>query len=218
MRRTLPCLLLAAACTHSPARPAPSAGPSLSESSAPATQSTTPTTPAPAPCASVSVSKDTGPEQNPPGDIPDNTAFVRYVPPSARYSISVPEGWARTAHGDAVTFTDKYNSVVVTVVAAAQAPTVASAKAAEVPAIAAADQCFSLRDVTTVARKGGSAVLVRYRADSAPDPVTGKRIRDDVERYEFWHNGREAVLTLSGAVGADNVDPWRTVSDSFRWS
>jgi hypothetical protein len=25
------------------------------------------------------------------------------------------------------------------------------------------------------------------------------------------------VVSLSSAVGSDNVDPWRTVSQSFRW-
>jgi hypothetical protein len=81
-----------------------------------------------------------------------------------------------------------------------------------------ASNCFALREVTTVTRAGaGTAVLVRYRADGAPDPVTGKSVRDDVERYEFWRDGTEAVLALSGAQGADNVDPWKTVSDSFRW-
>jgi hypothetical protein len=26
------------------------------------------------------------------------------------------------------------------------------------------------------------------------------------------------VLTLTGPVGADNVDPWKIVTDSFKWS
>jgi hypothetical protein len=26
------------------------------------------------------------------------------------------------------------------------------------------------------------------------------------------------TLTLSAPVGSDNVDPWRTVTDSFRWA
>jgi hypothetical protein len=26
------------------------------------------------------------------------------------------------------------------------------------------------------------------------------------------------VLSLSSTVGSDNVDPWRIVSDSFRWA
>lgn len=162
--------------------------------------------------------KDTGPESNPPGDIPDNTAFVTYTSAKHTYAVSVPEGWARTVSGERATFTDKYNTVRVELVRAATAPTLGSTRSAEVPAIAASSNCFALRDVTTVRRSGaGSAVLVRYRADAAPDPVTGKAVRDDVERYEFWRRGVEAVLTLSGAQGADNVDPWRTVSDSFRW-
>jgi hypothetical protein len=27
----------------------------------------------------------------------------------------------------------------------------------------------------------------------------------------------QVTIVLSGAVGADNVDPWRTVTDSFAW-
>ena len=38
-----------------------------------------------------------------------------------------------------------------------------------------------------------------------------------MERYTFWHDGQEAVLTLSGPKGADNVDPWRIVTNSLRW-
>jgi len=38
-----------------------------------------------------------------------------------------------------------------------------------------------------------------------------------IERFELYRNGRSAVVSLSSAVGSDNVDPWRTVSQSFRW-
>ena len=34
-------------------------------------------------------------EVNPPGDIPDNQAFVPYTSSSGGYTISMPEGWAR---------------------------------------------------------------------------------------------------------------------------
>jgi hypothetical protein len=47
--------------------------------------------------------------------------------------------------------------------------------------------------------------------------VTGKVFRDAVERYEFYRNGTETVVILAGPTGADNVDPWRTVTNSFRW-
>ena len=71
--------------------------------------------------------------------------------------------------------------------------------------------------LTTVTRKAGPAVLIAYRADSAADPVTGRVVRDDVERYAFSRNGKQATLTLSAPVGSDNVDPWKVVTDSFTW-
>jgi hypothetical protein len=48
--------------------------------------------------------------------------------------------------------------------------------------------------------------------------VTGKAGRDAVQRYVFFHNGTRVTLTLSGPQAADNVDPWRIVSDSVRWT
>ena len=70
---------------------------------------------------------------------------------------------------------------------------------------------------STVSRPAGPAVLIRYSGYSQPDPVTGKAYTDAVERYEFYRNGTEAIVTLSAPSGADNVDPWRTVTNSFRW-
>ncbi len=156
-------------------------------------------------------------EYSPPGDIPDDQAFVPYSPPGAQLSMKVPEGWARSNRHGSVRFTDKLNSVRIESHPAASAPMVQSATAQEVPAIAETATNFSAGDVTTVERSAGPAVLITYQADTAPDPVTGKVVRDAVERYEFWQHGTEAVLTLSGPVGADNVDPWRIVSDSFSW-
>ena len=47
---------------------------------------------------------------------------------------------------------------------------------------------------------------------------TGKVTAQSVERYEFFRNGHTVTLTLAGPVGADNVDPWRRITDSFAWS
>jgi len=102
-------------------------------------------------------------------------------------------------------------------VAAAAAPTVASASRTELPAIGVASRGYRPGTVTQVHRAAGTVVLLTYQADSSPDPVTGKVVRDAVERYEFWRAGTTARLTLSGPAGADNVDPWRIVTDSFRW-
>lgn len=157
------------------------------------------------------------PEVNAAGDIPDNQVFVAYSPPAGGFTVQVPEGWSRTEAGGAVTFTDKLNSVRMETVAAPSAPTVASAEQREVPAIRAASKNYEAGKVSEVTRKAGAAVLITYRADSAPNAVTGKVIRLDVERYEFWRSGTQVILTLSGPQGADNVDPWRIVTDSFGW-
>lgn len=158
-----------------------------------------------------------GAEANTPGDIPDNQAFVTYSAPSGGYSLKVPEGWARTEAGGVVTFTDKLNSIRVETADAGSAPTVESATRDELPAIRATTPGFTGGSVTAVTRAAGSGVLITYGADSIPEPVTGRVIRLDVERYELWRAGRQAVITLSGPKGADNVDPWRTVTDSLRW-
>ena len=52
---------------------------------------------------------------------------------------------------------------------------------------------------------------------SAPDPVTGKRLKIVVDRYEYAHGGKVAVLELSTPVGVDNVDAYRMISESFKW-
>ena len=72
--------------------------------------------------------------------------------------------------------------------------------------------------IEMVKRKGGEAVLATYNVASPSNPVTGKAGTDYVQRYSFWHPGREVILTLSGPVGADNVDPWQTITDSFQWN
>lgn len=154
-------------------------------------------------------------EANPPGDIPDNQAFVPYH--GSGYTVSVPEGWARTNSAGAVVFSDKYNSITITTANAASAPTPATARSRELPAIQAAAKGFTPGAISTVHRTAGSAVLITYHALSAVNPVTGKVANEAVERYEFWRNGHEVVLTLAAPVGSDNVDPWRKVTDSFSW-
>ena len=179
------------------------------------------TVPAPtaasAPPATADASPAGAPEVNPAGDIPDNQVFVPFTSPDNAVVVSVPEGWARAADGTATVFSDKFNSVRIEVASRATAADVASARATDLPQLQASVPGFVLHDVRSVQRKGGTAVLITYDADSAVNPVTGKAVRASVERYTFWQGGRQAVLTLAGPTGADNVDPWRIVSDSLRW-
>jgi hypothetical protein len=158
------------------------------------------------------------PEASPPGDIPDNQAFVTYRPPAAAFSVKVPEGWARTTHSGVTSFTDKLNRVQLQQQHATAALTPARARATVVPQLQREVRGFRLGSVTSVARTAGRAVRITYLARSSADPVTGKSRTDAVERYIFFHAGTAVVLTLSGPKGADNVDPWRIVTDSLRFT
>ncbi|MEU5257196.1 hypothetical protein [Streptomyces longwoodensis] len=158
-------------------------------------------------------------ESNPPGDIPDNQVFVTYRPTSGftGFTVKVPEGWARTDKGATTVFTDKLNSVTIATANASAAPTVTSVEHTVVPRLSAKVPKFASPKVSQVTRKAGPVVLLTYQGDSAKDPVTGKVVRNAFERYAFYRQGHEVDLTLSGPVNADNVDPWRIVSDSFAW-
>ncbi|MFL5996520.1 MAG: hypothetical protein ACJ736_19795 [Streptomyces sp.] len=159
-------------------------------------------------------------ESNPPGDIPDNQAFVAYQPTGGSFTgftVKVPEGWARTGQGSTTVFTDKLNTVKITAVSAAGTPTTRSVTDTVVPQLRSQVPKFAAPKVSEVTRHSGRVVLVTYQGDSAKDQVTGKVVRDAFERYAFYRAGHEVDLTLSGPVKADNVDPWRIVSDSFAW-
>lgn len=189
--------------TASPSRPATSAGPTAAPTTAP-TRS-----PAGGPTAVPA-------EKNPPGDIPDNIAFVGYRNAAGRYTFAHPEGWSESTKTSTVTFTDKLNGVYALSGAATAAPTVDTANRQDVPALKSGQAAFELRGVTAVTVPGGKGVRIVYRRNSAPDPVTGRQYRDEVERYEIVAGSREVIVELFGPVGADNVDAYKTMIDSLR--
>jgi hypothetical protein len=155
-------------------------------------------------------------ETAPPGDIPDNQAFV--TAHGAGFSLQVPEGWSRATRAGSTTFIDKYNAITVRIERRAAAPTVSSVSRSELKQLRSATTGFAHLRLAPVRRPAGSGVLLRYEAASRPSSVTGKRIIDDVERYELWRGGRVAIVTLEAPHGSDNVDAWRRVTSSFRWT
>jgi hypothetical protein len=157
------------------------------------------------------------PELNPVGDIPDTQVYVPYSPPSQLFTVSVPEGWAQTNDGSATVFTDKLNAVRIEINPFLDTLTPDVVRQEELPPIQAASPGYRFGAVSVVQRKAGPVILATYQVASTPNEVTGKRGVDAVERYSFWSDGHEVVLTLSGPVGADNVDPWRTITDSLQW-
>ncbi|MDJ0343923.1 hypothetical protein QMK19_27845 [Streptomyces sp. H10-C2] len=198
-----------AGCSGSGGTQTPPAGPTTAGSS--------PSTGPSAPGSSAGGQTPAPVESNPAGDIPDNQAYVAYSPAGAGFTVKVPEGWARTETGGVTVFTDKLNRVEMSRSATPTAPTVQAATTSVVPELSRQVPAFTMGKASQTSRQGGAAVLLTYQGNSAPDPVTGKIVRDAFERYAFHRGGTEVVITVSGPVNADNVDPWRIVTDSFRW-
>jgi hypothetical protein len=168
--------------------------------------------------ASASGSGAPASESSPLGDIPDDQVYLPYSPADGSFTVTVPEGWARTDLANGVSFTDKLNTVTVQQLSGRPQPTVDSVRSSELGDVAAQGSNVVPGTVEARTLPAGDAVHATYAADSAPDPVTDRVVTDDVELYVFWRNGSEVLLTLSGPDGADDVDAWRQVSDSFAWT
>lgn len=169
-----------------------------------------------APVAQAAQEAPIAKEKNPPGDIPDDQAFVTYKAPQG-YSLQVPEGWGRADVPDGVSFADKYNEINVSVQPANGAPTVASARAGQAAELDKTGRAVKISGVTDVKLASGPAVKIVYSINSPPNPVTGKQIRLDCERFLLGHGDRLANVTFCAPAGADNVDQWVLMSNSFAW-
>jgi hypothetical protein len=165
-------------------------------------------------CGSSGGSKPSEAQSAASGDIPDNQVFLRYNDSAAGFSIKYPEGWARRGSGSDVTFQDKDNVIHATVTRG-PAPTTASVSAelAKLKTSGVTPKGAPQK----LAIHGTTAIKSTYTRQSSPDPVTGKRLSLIVDRYEYGHAGRRAVLELSTPTGVDNVDAYRLISESFRW-
>ena len=146
------------------------------------------------------------------GDIPDNQVFLVFKNRAGSYSVKYPEGWAQQGFGKRVTFRDK-NNIVRIVVSSGAAPTKASVEA-DVGGLTGAHLQSGPQAMALLHAK---AYKVVYSTKSAPNAVTGKRVKLLVDRYYVWKPGRLAVVDLGTPEGVDNVDAYRLMIESFRW-
>ncbi len=198
-------------------------GSSKKKASPPASSTTTPSTTSTT--SSSTTSAPSGPgaltgeaKSAATGDIPDNQVYVLFANPAGGYSMKYPEGWAQNGSGPKVVFQDK-NNLARVVIQAGPRPTAASVRAdmvalhKKVPSL-----LFQAAQARTIA--GAPALLVVYSTESAPNPVTNKRVTLGVDRYYLWHNGKVAIVDLGSPirpVKVDNVDAYRLMIKSFRW-
>jgi hypothetical protein len=150
------------------------------------------------------------------GDIPDNQQFLTFKNPSGGYVISYPEGWARSGKGSNVTFQDKSNTIAIKVAGGSQ-PTPASV-GAQLKQEAASDPCLHAGTPQATTAGPNRVVKVTYTTQGQQSAVTGKTLKVTVDRYVYYKGGKVATVDLGTPVGVDNVDAYRMISESFRWS
>lgn len=144
-------------------------------------------------------------QTNPPGDIPDTQRFLTYSSPSG-YRVLYPEGWSRTMRGSGVRFTWHYDGEQVSMLtgnaSAHIRSTFTSVKAMR---------------VTHARIHGNPVTLYTFTSQSRTNSVTGRSVRLESNSYVYANGTRLAVVDLWAPQGADNVDQWRKISQSFRW-
>ena len=180
------------------------------------TASTVASTGKPAWCGSSVSSGSSEAASTAAGDIPDNQNFLTFQNRPAGYSISYPEGWARSGSGNQVTFRDKSNAITIQVEPGPSA-TPASVDA-QLKQMTKSDPCLSAGSAQSTSVGPNQAVKVTYTTEGAKSPVTGQRPKISVDRYVYSKGGKVATLDLANPVGVDNVDAYRMISESFRWS
>jgi hypothetical protein len=150
------------------------------------------------------------------GDIPDNAVFLTYRGANPAFSIQYVEGWQVTQQPDGVVIRDKDSSETVAVVAH-QADVAGYVASTDLPALRA-QAGFGLVKQDVVKVGGASYVHLAFHVTSPPDAVTGKQVPLTVDRYYVPGSGGLAIVSLATPNGVDNVDAFRQMIASFRWS
>ena len=88
----------------------------------------------------------------------------------------------------------------------------------EALALVKTGRAVKIASIKSMKLPAGNVVLIAYTSNSRPNTVTGKQIRLDNNRYLFFNAGQLVSLDLSAPVGADNVDQWKLMSESFHWN
>ena len=149
------------------------------------------------------------------GDIPDNAVFLTFKSTNPVFSIQYVEGWQVTRQSDGVVIRDKDSSETVAITPAADVQSYISGT--DLPALQAKAH-FKLvkQDVVKVGSQSYAHLV--FHLPAAPDPVTGKQVPSTVDRYYVPGTSGLAIISLSTPDGVDNVDAFRQMIQSFKWS
>lgn len=150
------------------------------------------------------------------GDIPDTAVFLTYADATHGFSIQYVEGWQVTPSTEGVTIRDKDRSVTVRLVSP-QTNVAGYVARTDLPALRG-QVGFAFGSQDTVTTPSGTYVHVSYQVPAPPDPVTGKQVPTTVDRYYVPGPKGLAIVNLATPTGVDNVDAFRQIIESFRWT
>jgi hypothetical protein len=150
------------------------------------------------------------------GDIPDNAVFLRYSDATNGFSIKYVEGWQVAPQPGGVLISDKDSSETVMVLPGVT-DIATYISGTDLPALqATASFSLQAQDQVTVGSQQLNHLL--YSSLAPPDPVTGKQVPSTVDRYYVPGANGIAIVSLSTPNGVDNVDAFREMITSFKWS
>lgn len=150
------------------------------------------------------------------GDIPDNAVFLTYKGGTPPFSIQYVEGWQVAQQPAGVIIRDKDSSETVAIVAP-QADVPGYVASTDLPALQA-QAGFGPIKQDTVKLGGSTYVHLAFHQKSPPDSVTGKQVPQTVDRYYVPGPAGLAIVSLATPDGVDNVDAFRQMITSFKWS
>jgi hypothetical protein len=161
---------------------------------------------------------DLTPENSPSGDIPDTATFLAYH--AKNYSLQYVEGWGQEQlPNDGIRIADKDSFVMVTLQSLPPPGSLTDyANGAGAAQSAKEFEQFVRSGVQALDLHAGHSALLTFKGLSAADPVTGKRVLLDVDRYYIVGLKYLAVLTEATPSGVDNVDAFLQIAKSFTWS
>jgi len=142
--------------------------------------------------------------------------FLTYRGGSPAFSIQYVEGWQVNQQPGGVNVRDKDSSETVVIVAP-QADVPGYVASTDLPTLQA-QSGFNLGKQDTVKVGGMSYLHLVYHVPAPPDPVTGKQVPSTVDRYFVPGANGLAIVSLSTPDGVDNVDAFRQMIESFKWS
>ncbi len=150
------------------------------------------------------------------GDVPDNAVFVTHTNQAHGFSVQYVEGWQVSPTADGVEIRDKDSSEVIRVVSA-PSDVAAYVSGTDLPALGA-EPGFRLLKQDTVPVNGQALIHLSYEILSPPDPVTGKQVPSVADRYYVPGPRGLAIVSLATPKGVDNVDAFRQMIESLRWT